>query len=68
MQKEEEEGLTEVGVDGEALQGMEAPCARGRPGAALDAAGEQNTATAVGRCYIPVGDASSSTENPQMSR
>jgi hypothetical protein len=49
MQKEEEEGLTEVGVDGEALRGLEAPCARRRPGAALDAAGEQNTATAVGR-------------------
>jgi hypothetical protein len=68
MQKEEEVGLTEVGVDGEALRGLEAPCARGRPGAALDGAGEQNTATAVGRCYFPVGASSSSTENPQMSR
>jgi hypothetical protein len=49
MQKEEEVGLTEVWVDGEALQGLEAPCAQRRPGATLDAAGEQNTATAVGR-------------------
>jgi hypothetical protein len=48
------------GVDCESLQGLEAPCARPRAGAALDAAGAGDTSSK--------SQSSSSMENPQMSR